>query len=203
MLANIWAMASNVDNNVTGEAGDTRTRILQCSRQLFSENTYADVSLKDIAAAAQVSVALIVKHFQSKQRLFERTVDFSKSSSSLFAGPFEQLGRTAVVETLTAPHTAHYSMARTISVASGDAETLSAIGQRIRTDLLEVLAGRIRDEAPHPNPSPELRAQTAVSLILGLSMMRRFGDAQFNQWEQSELEEHYAELFQQIIDGRP
>ena len=201
MLANIWTMASSVDKNVTGEAGDTRSRILQCSQRLFSENTYADVSLKDIAAEASVSVALIVKHFQSKRLLFERTLDFTQSSSALFAGPFNGLGRTAVVETLTAPHTAHYSMARIIAVAGGDPETLSAIGQRIHSDLLEVLTERIRKEAPHPNPAPELRAQSALSLILGLSLMRRFGDSEFKEWEQSELEAHYGAHFQRIIDG--
>lgn len=189
------------DSAEVAQPSDTRTRILECSQRLFSLDTYGNVSLRDIAAEAQVSVALIVKHFQNKQTLFAQTVDFTASSSQLFAGPFDCLGRTAVVETLTAPHTAHYSMARTISVASGDDGTLSAIGKKIRTDLLEVLARRIRDEAPHPNPSPELRAQSALALILGLSLMRRFGDSEFRVLDQAAVEDHYAGIFQSIIDG--
>lgn len=179
-----------------------RTRILECSRQLFSEHSFAQVSLRDIAEAADVSVALVVKHFGSKDGLFEATVDFTTSSKALFAGPFPELGRTAVIETLTAPHHAPYSMARTISVANGDQNSLNAIGKRIKSDLLQVLAARIRDEAPYPTPSPELRAQSAVALLMGLSFMRRFGDTEFTGFSDSTLIEHYAPLLQEILDGR-
>ncbi|QPK79846.1 TetR/AcrR family transcriptional regulator [Corynebacterium lizhenjunii] len=180
-----------------------RTRILECSRQLFSEYTFAEVSLKDIAGAAGVSVALIVKHFGSKDGLFEATVDFTASSAALFAGPFAQLGHTAVVETLTAPHNAPYSMARTISVAAGDRDSLNAIGKRIKSDLLQVLAERIRAEAPWSSPSPELRAQSALALLMGLSFMRRFGDTEFRSFHTDTLISYYSPLLQSILDGEP
>ncbi|WP_246014327.1 TetR/AcrR family transcriptional regulator [Corynebacterium endometrii] len=179
----------------------TREKILSTSRRLFSENSFGDVSLKDIAEDAGVSVALIVKHFQNKDRLFEETVDFSVSSAALFAGPFTELGRTAIKETLTAPINAPYSMARMISVANGKTESLNAIGKRIKTDLMEVLASRIREEAPNPTPSPELRAQSAMSLLLGLSLMRRFGDTEFQAFSAQVLEDHYSQLLQELIDG--
>ncbi|ATZ05735.1 TetR/AcrR family transcriptional regulator [Corynebacterium striatum] len=178
-----------------------RERILECSRVLFSEHTFAQVSLKDIAEAAGVSVALVVKHFGNKDSLFEATVDFTASSAALFAGPFGELGRTAVIETLTAPHNAPYSMARTISVAAGAPESLNAIGKRIKSDLLQVLAQRIRDEAPHPSPSPELRAQSAVALLMGLSFMRRFGDTEFEAFHTDTLIEYYAPVLQEMLDG--
>ena len=180
---------------------DARDRILTCSRRLFSERTFAQVSLKDIAQEAEVSVALIVKHFQNKDSLFEATVDFSNSSEALFAGPFEELGRTAIRETLTAPHNAPYSMARMITVSTGNLESLNAIGKRIRSDLQEVLVNRIRNEAPHPNPSPEIRAQSALSLLLGLSMMRRFADTDFLAFSETTLENHYSRILQRIING--
>lgn len=179
----------------------TRERILACSRDLYSRHNYAEVSLRDVAEAAGVSVALVVKHFGNKDGLFEATLDFTTSSAALFAGPFDQLGRTAVVETLTAPHNAPYSMARVISVAKGDPDSLDAIGRRIKTDLLRVLAGRIRDEAPHSSPSPELRAQSALALLMGLSFMRRFGDTDFSGFRTETLIEHYSPLLQSILDG--
>ena len=180
-----------------------RERILECSRRLFSERTFAQVSLKDIAAEADVSVALIVKHFHNKDSLFEATVDFSNSSKALFAGEFEQLGRTAIRETLTAPHNAPYSMARTISVSAGNPDSLNAICKRIRSDLQRVLVNRIREEAPHPTPSPELRAQSALALLLGLSMMRRFADTEFESFNAQSLEDHYSKILQAIINGEP
>ena len=182
-------------------SSSTRERILCCSRTLFSERTFAQVSLKDIAEAAGVSVALVVKYFGNKDALFEATVDFTASSAALFAGPFVKLGHTAVVETLTAPYNAPYSMARTISVAKGDNESLNAIGKRIKSDLLKVLVQRIRKEAPHSTPSPELRAQSALALLMGLSFMRRFGDTDFRGFSTDTLINYYAPLLQSILDG--
>ncbi len=192
-----------MDDATAGNPPSTRERILECSRILFSERTFAQVSLKDIAEAAGVSVALIVKHFGNKDALFEATVDFTASSAALFAGPYEELGRTAVIETLAAPENAPYSMARTISVAAGTTDNLNAIGKRIKSDLLQVLAGRIRDEAPHCSPSPELRAQSALALLMGLSFMRRFGDTEFEAFATDTLIEYYAPLVQSIVDGEP
>lgn len=180
-----------------------RQRILECSRVLFSENTFSQVALKDIAEAAGVSVALIVKHFGSKDGLFEATVDFTASSAALFAGPFPELGRTAVVETLTAPLLAPYSMARMIAVANGDPTSLSAIGKRIKSDLLQVLAQRIRDEAPYSSPSPELRAQSALAMLMGLSFMRRLGDVDFEAFSTTTLVNYYSPLVQRLLDGQP
>ncbi|MHA2789270.1 TetR/AcrR family transcriptional regulator [Corynebacterium sp. S7] len=183
------------------QRSDARERILECSRELFSEQTFAQVSMKDIAEKAGVSVALIVKHFGSKEALFEATVDFTKSASALFGGPFNQLGRTAITETLTAPFNAPYSMARTISVASGAPDSMSAIGRRIKSDLLDVLAGRIRTESETSTPSPELRAQSALSLLIGLSIMRRFGDTDFETFDTETLISYYSGILQGIIDG--
>lgn len=188
-------------SDVEVTAGSTRTRILEISRELFSSRSFAEVSLSEIARAAGVSTTLIIKLFQSKDRLFEETVDFSVSARNLFSGPFEQLGRTSVEETLSAPFTAPYSMIRTISVTGGSAESLSAIGRKIKSDILTVLTRRIAEEAPHPHPSPELRAQSAVALLTGLSLMRRIGDTEFRSLDRDSLLEHYSGLVQDIITG--
>ena len=76
----------------TGEqgVGSTRERIVECARQLFSQNSFSAVSIRDIADAAGVSPSLVVKHCTSKERLFELTLDFSDSARALFAGPFDQ-----------------------------------------------------------------------------------------------------------------
>ncbi|PMC61723.1 TetR/AcrR family transcriptional regulator [Corynebacterium xerosis] len=179
---------------------DARTRILACSRELFSQRSFAHVSLRDIASAAGVSSALIIKHFHSREQLFERTVDFTDSSSALFSGPFDQLGMTSVLETISAPDNAPYSTIRVLTVTDGE-ESLGAIGRRIKEDLLHVLARRIAKEAPHASPSPDLRAQSAMAVLAGLSFMRRVGDVDFAAFDRTELIDHYAEIIQRIVDG--
>jgi len=180
---------------------DARTRILACSRELFSQRSFAHVSLRDIASAAGVSSALIIKHFHSKEHLFERTVDFTDSASALFSGPFGQLGMTSVLETISAPDNAPYSTIRVLTVTDGGEESLGAIGRRIKEDLLRVLARRIAKEAPHAAPSPDLRAQSAMAVLAGLSFMRRVGDVDFAAFDRTELIDHYAAIIQRIVDG--
>src|SRR5699024_3644624 len=92
-------------------------------------------------------------------------------------------------------------MIRTLSVTGGSVDSLSAIGRRISADILEVLTRRIAAEAPHPYPAPELRAQSAVALLTGLSFMRRVGDTEFTSFDLPELYRHYARLVQDILTG--
>lgn len=193
--------ASPTERRQAHQTSDTRERILDVSRQMFSERTFAQVSLKEIAEAAGVSAPLIIKHFQSKENLFEQTVDFTASAKALFKGPFEQLGATAIEETLTAPTTAHYSIIRTMTVTDGSERHLSAIGERIKRDILSVLEGRISKEAPHPEPAPQLRAQASMALLTGLSLMRRVGDTDFSRFPPADLSSYYADLLQDILNG--
>lgn len=193
--------SSNERRQAANPPSETKTRILECSRELFSERTFAQVSLKEIAEAAGVSAPLIIKHFQSKENLFKQTVDFSTSAAALFKGPFEELGRTSIVETLSAPTTAHYSIIRTMTVTDGSDTSLSAIGEAVKRDILSVLEKRIRQEAPHAEPDPKLRAQAAMALLTGLSLMRRVGDIEFEGFPPDTLTDYYAELVQQILNG--
>ena len=54
-----------------GEAGGTRLRVLDTAERLFALEGPAAVTLRSIAAAAQVNVAAVNYHFGSKDRLFE------------------------------------------------------------------------------------------------------------------------------------
>jgi AcrR family transcriptional regulator len=49
----------------------TRTRILEAAFELYLERRYDNVTLQDVAAAADVSVQTIVNHFGSKEALLE------------------------------------------------------------------------------------------------------------------------------------
>ncbi len=185
------------------DSANARTRILVVAREMFAESSFAAVSLKEIARVAEVSPALIVKHFHSKENLFAATLDFSESARALFTGPFARLGATAIEETLTAPWAAPYSIVRALTIADGSLASLQAIGERIQRDILQVLTDRIAAEAPHPYPAPRLRAQAAMSLLTGLSLMRRCGDVEFASFPHEQLVGFYATQLQSLIDGHP
>ena len=157
------------------------------------------MSLRDIASAAGVSSALIIKHFHSKEHL-SSALRLHGQCPALFRPP-GQLGMTSVLETISAPDNAPYSTIRVLTVTDGGEESLGAIGHRIKEDLLRVLARRIAKEAPHAAPSPDLRAQSAMAVLAGLSFMRRVGDVDFAAFDRTELIDHYAAIVQSIVDG--
>lgn len=52
-----------------------REKILETAMQLFSTQGYADTSLAQVARTVQVSKALVLWHFESKERLFRAAVE--------------------------------------------------------------------------------------------------------------------------------
>ncbi|GMA19738.1 TetR/AcrR family transcriptional regulator [Arsenicicoccus piscis] len=54
----------------------TRDLILRKASRLFAERGYAGVSIRDVAAAAEVSPALVMKHVGSKAALFDAAATF-------------------------------------------------------------------------------------------------------------------------------
>lgn len=53
------------------DAGRTRERILLAAQKIFSERDYGQARVSDIAAAAGVNQALVMRYYGSKDRLFE------------------------------------------------------------------------------------------------------------------------------------
>ena len=57
------------------KADQTRSRLLERAQHLFWSRGYSNVSLREIAGAAGVDVALISRYFGSKRGLFEATLE--------------------------------------------------------------------------------------------------------------------------------
>ncbi|MEO6820386.1 MAG: TetR family transcriptional regulator [Ginsengibacter sp.] len=58
---------------------DKKELILQSALALFSANGYKGTSVRDIASAAEVNVALINYYFNSKEGLFEKVIEYRAS----------------------------------------------------------------------------------------------------------------------------
>ncbi len=59
----------NPENNIRNNT-DTRSNIIQIASELFAENGFDAVSIRQISKAANVNIALISYHFGSKEGLF-------------------------------------------------------------------------------------------------------------------------------------
>src|ERR1700735_4839102 len=56
------------------ERPDTKTRILDAAEKLFGEKGFDGTSLRDITAEADVNLAAVNYHFQSKESLIEAVI---------------------------------------------------------------------------------------------------------------------------------
>lgn len=57
------------------DAVQTRVRILAAARRVFATRDYTQARISDIAAAANVNQALVIRYFGSKEQLFETVLD--------------------------------------------------------------------------------------------------------------------------------
>lgn len=64
-----------MSHTVTGRRSDSRQRILDTARGLFSEGSYLGVSMSDIAERLGVTKAALYYHFSSKREIYENVLD--------------------------------------------------------------------------------------------------------------------------------
>jgi AcrR family transcriptional regulator len=58
-------------------APERRQAIVEASRPLFAQNGFRGTAVRDIARAANVSEALLYKHFASKEEIYEDVMDYA------------------------------------------------------------------------------------------------------------------------------
>lgn len=87
---------------------ETRYRLLDAAEQLFSERGFDGVSMRDIASASRVTLALANYHFGTKDGLFRAVIErrvpevSSKRRAALGKVPPEATGREAISAVLDA-----------------------------------------------------------------------------------------------------
>jgi AcrR family transcriptional regulator len=57
------------------QTADTKTRILDAAEKLFGQNGFDATSLRDITTSAQVNLAAVNYHFQSKESLMDAVIE--------------------------------------------------------------------------------------------------------------------------------
>jgi AcrR family transcriptional regulator len=96
-----------------------RAQILRCARELFAGQSWASVSMEDIALAAGVRRGLVNHYFGSKRGLF---IEVVREMLGGFAAAFPLPERDGPLDEVVATH-----IARWLDVVEGDVETWFAI----------------------------------------------------------------------------
>ncbi|MCR8694490.1 MULTISPECIES: TetR family transcriptional regulator [Rhodococcus] len=174
---------------------ETRKLIIDAAGKAFATRPYRDITLKDIAEEAGVSAPLIIKYFGSKEQLYEELVDFQYGAQVLFDGPLESLGER-MVAMFARPLEPYKPLSMNILFMSGGSEESNRmLRDNYSTQMVDALAARL------PGPDARLRAELAMSALMGLAIMRRRMMQERATGTVEEVVAMYAPLVQRLLDG--
>jgi AcrR family transcriptional regulator len=167
---------------------ETRLRILDAAERLFAQNTFAGASLRDIAAAADVPVALVNFHGGSKEELYftvvaRRADELSQARLDALAA-FKRSGEppslAAILECFIRPYLDKATTggaqwpayARLIAQVSAD-ERWRAISERCFDPTAQIFIGEILALFPASDPC-EVAAAFVFMVAAMLSLATSF-----------------------------
>jgi AcrR family transcriptional regulator len=117
----------------------TRARILAAAQSVFATHGYTHGGMRQIAAAAEVNVALVARYFGSKESLFEAALDGLLNTNHLWAHPRESFGRSVVSAFVDQPSTKPHPLPVLMHAAADPVSQAMAL-HLIRTRVLLPLA---------------------------------------------------------------
>jgi AcrR family transcriptional regulator len=140
----------------------TPEAIADAARELFEAKGYGAVSIREIAAAAGVDPALVMRHYRSKDELFVRVIGFDEHFSPRLDGPLDTMG-ASLVGYLLDPAGEQMRRTFTAFVRASDHEVVRVDLQGSMSRLLvERLSERMSGE------DPQLRAWLVSAQLVGL-----------------------------------
>lgn len=177
----------------TGAADTTRRTVLQTARRLFGERGYASVTIREIAAEAGVSAAMVMKVGGSKQQLYADATPLEPAPLDQ-AQPLAGLGELLVrrmldrrAEDLAEP------WLRGIYLIADAPDPAAA-----RAEFRERMLWRFRDAGPEDRRRADLLACLLVGLAAGIRTARLLDPA---TTDLDAVVSEYGALAQRLIDG--
>ncbi|MDQ0691341.1 TetR/AcrR family transcriptional regulator [Arthrobacter sp. W4I7] len=168
--------------------------ILQSAGRLFGERGYRAVTVRDIAGDAGVSAALVMKLFQSKEKLYAAV----QPDDSLLAEPdvpTSELGRALVFRVLMRRERSMQEPWANIPLAVLNSPNPDAARADIHERYLDTITQLIGDAT-----QDRRFASTVIALMTGFGeAIRTLG--LFDSWDVDELVGHYGAIVQIQIDA--
>lgn len=187
-------------------SGDTYQAIAAAARTLFAQRGYNSVTIKDVAALAGFSPAMVMKVMGSKEALYaavvptvtdERLVaETSKDDGESTTGSLGEALVRRIVARRTDGTPEPWVAASLRVVDAGDVPAARAEAQ---AKMLDWVAGQIGDTTAH-----RIKAQLVATLLLGLaSSVRIMGLFPPEYLPDQDLVKAYGALVQNTIDAPP
>ena len=162
--------------SVVPRARDADLALLTAARRRFARNGYGSTTVREIARDAGVNVALINRYFESKEGLFEACLERAAAQvDRTTALTIEQVVESVVENMASSVADREPYQLLLLIRSSGDERA-----DRIRLDTIQSFAERIASVVGWTENDPGsadilLRAQLAVSMALGIALLRVTG----------------------------
>jgi len=141
--------------------GRSRDAIRAAAGVLFTRRGYAATSVRDIAAAASVDPALVIRHFGSKEALFLETMQLELGMQPFDSGPLDTLGERFIRSLLEADDDV-----KGVFLALLRASDAGDVNLRLREVHERDFVAPLRERLT--GPDAELRSRLAASVVGGL-----------------------------------
>lgn len=177
------------------DGGATRDAILRSARRRFSEHGYEHARVRDIAADAGVTAALVNRYFGGKEGLFARVLETAFVIPSLLPAERSRAGEVLGAYVADPDHPARrgrdYDPLLLILRSASSPTGARLLREKFDEESIGPIARWIG------GPDAELRAALLVSCISGVGMVRKLlGSRAFAHAP----EERLAAIFAGIID---
>lgn len=151
-------------------AASTRARIFDAAKVLFSQGTYDGVGVREIATAAEVDAALVIRYFGSKEALFEAVISTAFDTDDVLQHGIKGLPSDAA-EMLTSELDQHdwfsgYDPLRLLLYSIGSTAAGPIVSRHLRDRFVAPIAGALSGR--HRNE----RAMLLAGSIVGFALVR-------------------------------
>ncbi|WP_063034913.1 TetR/AcrR family transcriptional regulator [Nocardia grenadensis] len=171
-----------------------RDAALAAASKLFAERGYRQVTIRDIALAAELSPAMVMKVVGSKEKLFHEVAEFQPLD--LTGIPHEELGRTLVgniIQRMRANAVEPLGRAIMLRLTAPDPHTIQ---EKFTGGYFDALTERLGGGA-----EAELRSELAVSALMGLAATLRIFEAPHSAARSDQVLLRYGDIVQRLLDG--
>jgi AcrR family transcriptional regulator len=175
----------------------TREAIIEAARVRFMSSAYEQVSLRDVAAAAGIDPALVIRYFGSKEGLFERVLTTELVGPGQAVGDPKTFGERMARAALRKDDGHHRYETINTAIWSAASPTAARI---VKRDVQERFVGPIA--AALDGPDAEIRAALIMALMMGTAILHRMLEVPpLDGDDMSPVVPHLASALQHLADG--
>jgi AcrR family transcriptional regulator len=185
----------------------TRQRLLAAARKLISERGYDAATVRDIAAAADLSTGAVFASFNDKAELFNEVIlaDYAALLDRMSGLTHcDNSTRATLLKLLAAAYAFHAEELSLVQAAIGFSWVRDAAAERRGRDGVRLILTRLEQVLREGVKSGELSATLDVALIAEMlwdSYVANCRRAIFDGWDLEALRSRIATQIEVLLDG--